>query len=323
MQHPLFFIILNTVGIFDDSTAKSFFTYVFLIFAALFVNAFMEMYSEPLPHYVALVGFPQTGKTTLIVSLFDEILAGKIPSIRAIPRGSKTIDKVNEHLETFKNGRALGPTKDQDIFSFRADIKLKRYILTRTYKVEFGDFPGEDSDEYALKYGPHLHSTEFFKWVVESDAIIFVVDLAPYLTARDEARIAYIAQISSAMRIAWEHFLDSNVHQINSVKKHPLVLAFTKADLFDIDEDIQDGKSFEEEITKLGFGDKTPPVKEINPETLSEGQNRVLEDFDDLIKYYETNAPNFQVLFTSSFGLQNGKRLRFSELLSGVLPRKP
>lgn len=290
------------------------------VFTVLIFQFIIQKYSVPLSHTVAIVGFPRSGKTTLLISLFGDIFAGMILPIRITPKGTKTIERINESLEMLKKGQALGPTKDQDRFAFRADLTIKRFPFPHTYKVEFGDFPGDESQDYSEKYGSWLHTTEFFKWVVDSDAIIFVIDLGRYLV-RDESRIAYVAQISSALRAAWQHFLDSNEHRIKEVRQHPLVLVFTKADLFGVKKDHDTWDLIEQEIAKLGFGEDIPPIKEIDHEAFARGKARVMEDFAELIRYFETEAPNFHVLFTSSFGLLDGKRLGIKDFMMAVLPR--
>ena len=135
--------------------------------------------------HVAIVGFSRSGKTTLITSLFGEGFRKNLP-INLEPRGSKTIDKINLSLEMLNKGKALGPTQDQDMFSFRADATTGSYFARSTYRVEFGDFPGaytektsEEKDNNKIKW---LHNSEFFRWIADSDAIIFVVDLGKYLS---------------------------------------------------------------------------------------------------------------------------------------------
>lgn len=290
---------------------------MFALFSAL--NTVLENKSLPISHNVAIVGFPKSGKTTLIISLFGEIFAGKILSVRAKPKGVKSIERINESLEMLRKGRALGPTKDQDRFAFRADITVKRGILPRTYKVEFGDFPGEDSEMYSFQYGSWLHNTEYFKWVVDSDAIIFVIDIGRYMVNSDE-RQNYVGQISSALRAAWQNFSDLNEHNINNLKKFPIILAFTKADLFGYTKNFDDFENIEAEIMQLGYGDETPPIKDINPDSLRLGKNQVMNDFEELIKYYESESSHFRVIFVSSFGLHYGKRLGIEDLMQSVLP---
>ena len=274
----------------------------------------------PVSRTVAIVGFPKSGKTTLIISLFGEIFAGRIGKMKIKPRGTKTIERINESLEMLEKGRALGPTKDQDRFSYRGDITFEGHLLSPTYKVEFGDFPGENSLEYTDEYGPVLHTTEYFKWVVDSDALVFVIDLGRYLI-EDKQKKAYVAEMTKSLRSAWQHFLDNNEYRAKKVIRQPLVLVFTKADLFGLNENMFISSRFEKEIAKLGFGTDIPPIKEIDYRAFENGQNQVNEDFAALIQYFKREAPNFQVVFTSSFGLLKGERVGFKDLISAVLPR--
>jgi GTPase SAR1 family protein len=316
-----FFIALTTI---KQVIEFKYFEIIALIiaFGALAIGIypiFMQKYLVPISHTVAIVGFPESGKTTLLISLFGDIFVGKILPIDKITlKGTETIERINESLEKLKKGRALGPTKDQDRFAFRADLTIKRLLFYRTYKLEFGDFPGDESQEYSEKYGSWLHKTEFFKWVVDSDAMIFVIDLGRYIV-RDKSRIAYVAQISSALRAAWQHFLDINEYRIKEVRQHPLVLVFTKADLFGVTTDHLTWDLIEQEIARLGFGDKIPQVNEIDPVALDQGKKQVKEDFADLIDYFKIEAPNFHIEFTSSFGLLDGERLGFKDLLIDLL----
>lgn len=271
----------------------------------------------PISHTVAIVGFPQSGKTTAIISIFGEIFARRILSVKATPRGVQTIERVNESLERLKKGRALGPTKDQDRFAFRTDITIKNWLFSRTYKVEFGDFPGEDSEEYSLKYGSWLHNTEYFKWVIDCDAIIFIIDLGRYLTKGDE----YVVEISSALQAAWQHFSDLNEHRMKTIKNMPIVLVFTKADLFDVSTNPYHSRdSIKMEIMNLGFGDEVHPVN-IDHEALHAGESQVRVDFKELIQYFDNESSRFRVLFISSYGYYEEERLGICDLLEAVLPK--
>lgn len=296
------------------------FTIILMVFVTAmlinFVTNNVLKKSLPISHNIAILGFPKSGKTTLIISLFGDIFAGKILSVRATPIGSKSIERINESLKKLRQGRALGPTKDQDRFGFRAVVTVKSGIFPRTYKVDFGDFPGEDSEDYSNENGSWLHKTEFFKWVVDSDAIIFVIDIGYYLIRRKD----YAAEMTSALRAAWQNFLDLNDHRKNEVRKFPFVLAFTKADLFGVNRSFEDSENIEMEIMKIGFGDETPPIEEINTTAFYEGRSEVMNDFNELIQYFNNESSHFQVLFVSSFGLYNRERLGISELLQAVLP---
>lgn len=275
--------------------------------------------SSPISYTVAIIGFPKSGKTTLIVSLFGEVFAGKIQNITLTPKGSSTIERVNKSLSLLESGQAVGPTSSQDRFAFRADLTLAKKIFRQAYKIEFGDFPGENSFEYTQKYGEWLHTTEFFKWVVDSDAMVFVIDIGNYLNSYPRSN--YVAQISAALRAALQNYLDANSSRIKIVRKHPVVLIFNKADLlchFNFTQEVQVVNH--EVIEELGFGLNTPKKTEIDAELLKKWETQIKDDFHDLIEYFGQEMKNFNILFVSSFGLQNGKRLGLSELVGKILP---
>lgn len=283
----------------------------------------------PRSYRVAIVGFPRSGKTTLIVSLFGEAFAMKLPT-KVTPRGTQTIELVNKSLEMLKKGRALGPTTDQDLFAFRADIVLTRRFFPITYKVEFGDFPGKHSEDYISKRDSWLQTTEFFKWVVDSDAIVFVVDLGRYIS-NEASRREYIAEITSAFRAAWQSFLDINEYRARQVRRHPVVLVFNKADLAQRASTIVDVrsleivspdlmKSVEKEIRRLGFGDEVPPEIKIDKDILNYYKRMIETDFGELIRYFKDEAFKTRVIYVSSFGVLENQRLGMSDLLMSVFP---
>jgi len=119
----------------------------------------------------------------------------------------------------------VGPTTDQDLFAYRTDIIRGKFFKQR-YKVEIGDFPGEDSKKLTEQFGDWFHETPYFKWAIEADAFVFIIDIAEILN--DESAKQYAARIAQAIRAAWqrlsEYHLEGNK---NRRQKHVLVV-FTK-----------------------------------------------------------------------------------------------
>ncbi|MCJ7621311.1 MAG: hypothetical protein MUP64_13960, partial [Anaerolineae bacterium] len=63
-------------------------------------------------------------------------------------------------------------------------------------------------------------------------------------------------------------------------------------------------------IAELGFNEKTvPPLSEIDLEALTEGTARVQDAFRELTAYLAGETRRFHIIFVSSFGLVNEKRL--------------
>lgn len=284
----------------------------------------------PLAYNVAIVGFPKSGKTTLITALFGEIFAHRVRGIDASLSGRSTIDRVNRDLALIQQGESLGPTTDQDLFAYRTNVRLGNQVFPRSYKIEFGDFPGEDSIAYSEQYGDWLHSTPFFKWVVDADALIFVIDLGEYQLAHlanPSARNQYAVRMSSAIRAAWQHILDANRDKEREVRRRPVVLVMNKADLLAtaVVSSSQPGselyrEKLRDKILALGFGHQTPEVRELKPEVLESSSPRVLAEFDDLILFFRGESKRFSTVFTSSFRTIDSRLLGGEDLLKLVLP---
>jgi hypothetical protein len=94
------------------------------------------------------------------------------------------------------------------MFAFRADATFGRWPFRTTYRMEFGDFLGKYSEERHDNMVA-LHNTEFFKWVADSDAMIFVIDLGRYLSNL-RSKNNFIAEATAAFRAEWQQYLDAN-----------------------------------------------------------------------------------------------------------------
>lgn len=269
--------------------------------------------SLPEAYSVAIIGFPQSGKTTLITSLFDEVWKGRVPRLLFRPLGESTIERLNTDLAMLKKGKALGPTTDQDKFGYTARVRIPRAFGDRWLKVEFGDFPGEDSRVFAEEFGNLLHKTPFFNWAVTADAFVFVIDIA---ALRQDGEREYVPEVSKAIRMAWQNIVQHHEERADGVSQKAVVLAFTKADLFQASR----SKEAADVIESSGFGDRVPPLYELQRKPLDDGIEYLMDHFDDLIKYMDSDCRKFNVVFTSSFGLQEGARLGAAKLLRAVLP---
>lgn len=272
---------------------------------------------------VAILGFPRSGKTILLTTLFGEMFANKI-GIRAVPKGDATINTINHYLSQLAKGESLGPTTSTDRTAFTADLTVGGKRLGETYRVEFGDFPGDDYDSYVNQFGPWLHTTPFFRWVLHADAIVFIVDIGRILNPR-ENRASVVAQESSAIRAAWQHMIDTEEMTGRDFRRLRIVLAFTKADLFqevkNYNYEESEVEILEDRIFRLGFTD-IPPIRQMDLTALNEGSDEMSEEFSELIGFLRDEVRNLNVIFVSSFGLIEDKRLGLEELLLAVLPNR-
>jgi len=275
----------------------------------------------PVAYSVAVVGFPRSGKTTLITAMFGELFAARILGYSVFPRGESTIERINSDLEKLELGKSLGPTKDQDLFAYRADVIREGFPFSRSYKVEIGDFPGEDSIAFTENYGDWFHQTPYFRWVMEADAFIFVVDLAHALNPVSSRE--YSARISSAVRAAWQRLQENHFQGERTAFLKPVALVFMKADLLGERAEVDAASASDEidfRIMELGSGGRRYRV-EVGDVLLQEGRQHVELLFSELLGYLASQARNFKVIFASAFAYRNGRRLGIPELLAFILPR--
>ncbi len=132
--------------------------------------------------------------------------------------------------------------------------------------------------------------------------------------------LGYVLEMTRSVMSDWHHIME--VMGEGSRTKQPRVtLAFTKADLFDVKAEASKDETIERRITLLGFEPPLPKVKEVDKERYSKGVEECKESFGDLITFLSGNAKSFEVVFTSSFGLLNGKRIGIQEVFEAAIPR--
>lgn len=293
---------------FDESFSAA-------VILGAFLSAFISIYFSlvarkklPIAHNIAMIGFPRSGKTTLITSLFAEIFSRRIPSISITPRGEETINRVNDDIARLESGEKLGATTDQDIFAYRAEMVTGGSIFSRRYKIEIGDFPGEDSEELSSKDIQWLHDLPYFKWVLNADAFIFVIDSEKVINNKDSK--VYRSQLISSFRAAWHKLKDHHYDGVSELRHKPIVLAFTKADLLT--------KELTDSLNKNVTQNKVNSSMEEDKITGS-----LLKEYSDLIQFFKSETTRFSVVFSSSFAKDpsSGVRVGAKKLLRGILPR--
>jgi len=106
-----------------------------------------------------------------------------------------------------------------------------------------------------------------------------------------------------------------------SLKHKPVVLAFTKADLFGAvlhaEESAVAGL-----IMKLGFGERIPERTVVPQAELNQGSLLALAAFRTLVRYLESESLRYRTAFVSCFSYDaEHERLGVGSVLRGVLPR--
>ena len=284
----------------------------------------------PSAYRIAIIGFPQSGKSFLITAIFNDLFAGKIPAYKIVPRGSEAIERINNNIERLETSKAIGPTKDQEVFAYRTDLFRKSYLFQRKWKAELGDFPGEDSEKFFKEYEYWLHKTPYFNWAISSDAYIFVIDLADYFIA-DEPK-EFIHRMSSSFRAAWQHLNNYYISGNQNLQRTPVSLVFTKSDLIirypDLIQDfiksnLKDRKNFIELIKRTGINgfDRLDFCDDDNPQIEHQLFYDIEKEFSGIIEYFHIQTKKLRVQFVSAVTTTSEGSLGISSLLSHILPR--
>ena len=248
-------------------------------------------------HNIAVIGFPKSGKTTLITSLFSEIMFNHILYINSTVRGEDTINRINEDIEKLKIGGKLGATTDQDVFAYRFDVTNMGLLFKKTMKVQIGDFPGEDSEYFYDNFGPWLHKTPFFKWVMQADSFIFVIDTARVLLDYDGK---YKAQMIKSIIAAWQHIVEYHIESETRTRRKNVSIVFTKSDLLLIKNDEDINTDYVEHLNSLGFGDKSKDVLTIlNTKDLKTDSIKL--EFRELRNYFVSQNVFSSFVFASHY----------------------
>lgn len=305
-------------SVMDNFVARSSLLFFTALFAFILEKLILNS-ARVQPYSIAIIGLPQSGKTTLIISLFQEIFRKKVLRVQATLKGESTIARVNDLMEKKESGIPFGPTDDQTMFAYRTNIRTRELFFKKEYRVEFGDYPGEYSeslatDDYLLKgdkkYVSDLKKSEFFKWCLEAQAYIFVVDIYKYLYSPSKEE--FIASSKRLVRESCQFFIDSSSENANTIKKRPVLLIFNKMDLFQ-------RRNQEERITDDGI---LPGLIELENKLYSESCRLLEKDFDDLIIFLNSEFKQFHVLFTSNFATLNNNLVDIKNIIKHILPTR-
>lgn len=305
------------------------------LFTSLFATTVTVIVLRVLPrslmvaraHQIALIGFPKSGKTTLITTFFGDIFRKNYYRKKVTLRGQGTIERVNRDLELLESGKTVQPTTEKDIFTYRADVTTDRIFFSRRYKVEIGDFPGENTVDFTKKYGDWIHNTPYFKWVVDADVFVFVIDLAFVLT--DSLDQPYRAKISKAIRAAWQSITDVQSDRGGNLRGRKIVLVFSKADLLlhlhQLEARKLDKDEIESTIQSLGNGEGFNHRDDHSNTDIDYafriGRTSVENDYRDLIGYLNSQVQNFEVVFFSYLSPEYSQGIGIEKLIGSLLPK--
>lgn len=198
-----------------------------LVYAYAVILVTRVLRRHPSTFTVAILGFPNSGKTVYITTLFDELQQGKSMRLRLSPYGVDTVEEVGRNLNLLARGLWLPRTASGNVFFFRAIASLRPPFPTRI-KLEIADFAGEDLGELQPSSERWLHKGNYFKYVMDVDAIMLAIDgqslLLEHAETSEETINAFIACI--------QIISDARGAVGNRRLRVPVALLVMKADLF-------------------------------------------------------------------------------------------
>jgi hypothetical protein len=180
----------------------------------------------PVPLTISLLGFPGAGKTVYLTTLFEELQQNRDGDIRFAPYGRETIEAVNSGLNLLASGRWPPRTASGSVFTYRATASLEGFFIRRQYKIEIADYAGEHMDELNPTDPAWLHKTDYFKYVVQSDAVILALD-APKLILSDAPTRS---TIQNAYVAAFQVLAEEKGATESRLLRSPVALIFLKMD---------------------------------------------------------------------------------------------
>lgn len=282
------------------------------IFGVLGYYAFQESRKDlKHSHNIAVIGFPKSGKSTLITSIFSEIMFNNALYIDATVRGEETINKINEDIEKLKIGEKLDVTTDQDVYTYRFDYVKQTFFSKRNIKVQIGDYPGEDSEAFYQNFGPWLHKTPYFKWVMQADSYIFVIDLADVL---NDTEGRYSAHMIKSIISAWQHIIEFHIDSNKKTETKNVSIVFTKSDLL-----LYEKEKIESQKLIYSLDMDVEPVRQVVEIKNSKALRKqdIENDFAELNNYFEKQNVKSRFIFASHYvyNAYEGAKLGMKEII--------
>ena len=205
-------------------------------FMALYISFIMKTLNKnatPLRAFV--IGQPRAGKTIFLSTLFDELQRVSSSKVAFQQYGSETVERVNDNIKILSQGEWVPRTQMNSAFYYRARASVGSGVFRNQYTVEVGDYAGEHIDEFDSSSESWLHKTDYFKYALASDALIFCID-GEILESGDKQRI----ESTQAMLIgAFQMLLAEKTMDPSQKLKIPISLVVLKSDLFKSDDHIK------------------------------------------------------------------------------------
>ena len=139
-----------------------------------------------LDYYIAVLGYPRSGKTIFITSFLNHLIREKIPGCKPIKLEDKTAKRFTYNINYLSSRLPFDQSNEDSVFPYIVDISKGTLNLKKYYKIQIGDFSGDNSAQISEGYRQWFHKSSSFLWAMQANAFIFVVDLAEVLAQYDD-----------------------------------------------------------------------------------------------------------------------------------------
>ena len=343
--------MLTNMLAFIEQNAAAIVNYLTLFAAMLGVGA--AVYSlgsarrTKFSHKIAVIGFPRSGKTTLISTMFGKLISTEI-SRQIRVSGEETIARVSENYKRILDGKHLAQTTDDDVFLFRFQYVRRAFsrLFFRTYDVEIADFPGEysssldrkkrlrdlvvdetsddaiealelslqevlpvDDQRAGSKNHVGIYDQQFQSWVSQADEYIVVLDVLDVINNPETA-----SKIQGQMVRAILQLKESSIEGSGELFNKDVCLVFTKCDA------IFSELRFTPDYFETANYNSAQSIKEDSGEFFENRKQEALDTIAPTLSLLKSNFRHVSIVFHSSY-LENAYFDRAQrQLIQFVLP---
>jgi len=182
---------------------------------------------HPTSLVISMLGTQAAGKTVYVTVLFNQLSIGHVGGMTFSQYGSETVEMVHSNLSRLAEGKWLPSTPPLLLFPFRAIVRMGSGFFKSVYRIEIGDFAGQHMHEFDASSEHWLHKTKYFDYVIQSDIVFLVIDMALIVKA-DRIKTA---QLQNAFKAAFQILLEKKGVQERKKTRTPVAILLMKSDL--------------------------------------------------------------------------------------------
>ena len=107
---------------------------------------------NPSDYFIAVLGYPKSGKSIFITSFIDYLIHKKISGYKTIKIENETAKRLKKDIKCLNSHIPFDQTGTESVFPYIVDISKGKPPLKKYFKVQLGDFSGDDSAQFSEGY---------------------------------------------------------------------------------------------------------------------------------------------------------------------------